>query len=143
MSHSLIVVLNNSEYDCDQIFEEMESSGNRVDYVIESQSDFKEDFAWCKECVSGIGIVMNESDSTLNLVSPEHFWSSMKSDVISLLDEPNFAYSRYKLTNRVTMKHDLWIYLNGELLTLPYFVELYTNEFTHTFTVTKLLDYHF
>lgn len=36
MSHSRILVLDNSNYDCDQIFEEMQSYGNGVDYVDDS-----------------------------------------------------------------------------------------------------------
>ena len=39
--HSRILVLNDSNYDVDNVFEEMQSYGNGVDYVTESESEIR------------------------------------------------------------------------------------------------------
>ena len=46
MSHSRILVLDNSNYNCDQIFEEMQSYGNGANYVDDSTDTLDQDCEW-------------------------------------------------------------------------------------------------
>lgn len=139
MSHSRIVVLDNSEYDLDEVFESMRSYGNGVDYVTESDSDFDGDFEWFMDYSSDLGFTC--LDGKFKIADSNRFWNEMEKDIRNFLDKGINVY-RWNIEDRVKMKNTFWIWVDGELFTLPYFVEFYGDK-NRDFKITKFLDYHF
>lgn len=139
MSHSRIVVLDNSGYDLDDVFESMQSYGNGVDYVTESDCDFKDDFDWFMKYVFDLGFTCK--DGKFRIADPKRFWDKMEEDIKKFLDKGTNVY-RWNIEDRVGMKRSFWIWVDGDLFTLPYFVEFYGDK-NRDFKITKFLDYHF
>lgn len=138
MSHSRIVILDNSEYDLDDVFELMQSYGNGVDYVTESDSDFKDDYNWFMDYAFDLGFT--DKDGKFKIADPNRFWNEMEKDIRNFLDKGINVY-RWDIEDRVGMKRSFWIWVDGDLFTLPYFVEFYGDK-NRDFKITKFLDYH-
>lgn len=142
MTHSRIVVLDDSNYDLDELYEEMKSYGNGVDYVSELNEfwdeDFEKNFKWFSQ-FSGFNCDMENKTFT---VSPFDFWNKMTEDVRQMMGDLISKENRFRLESRISMKRMFWILYNGELFTLPYFVECHGDE-NETYKVTKFLYYHF
>lgn len=140
--HSRILVLNDSDYDCDKIFEEMSSYGNGVDYVTESESEFKEDMKWFLEFAAHLGIQARTANNEFAVISREGFWNTMTKTVQQIIEDDYGidASNRFEIEQQVSMKHSFWFYLDGELFTFPYFMEYCKGK---VFKVSKFLDYHY
>lgn len=142
--HSRILVLNDSEYDCDSVFEEMSTYGNGVDYVQESPDSFEGDFNWFMSSAVEWGFVANTTGNEFKIEDESYFYDSMEEYIRDLLDDGGLrGLNRFKIEDRCGMKHDFWIYYDGVLYTLPYFVEEYGKEKDRMWKVTKFLDYHY
>ena len=139
MSHSRIVVLNNSRYDTDDIFERMQSYGNGVDYVTESDSDFGEDFEWFMSYVFDLGFTCLKG--RFKIADSNRFWSEMEKDIKNLL-AGGIENNRFEIEDRLGMKRSFWIWVDGDLFTLPYFVKDYGDK-NQDFKISGFLDYHF
>ena len=142
--HSRILVLNDSNYDVDEVFEEMSSYGNGVDYVCESESPYEEDYDWAMSYLTELGFISNVSKNEFIIHDESFFWDSMEQDIRDLLDDGGVRdLNRYKIEDRAGMKHSFWIYYDGILYTLPYFVQEYGKKRDRMWRVTKFLDYHY
>lgn len=147
MSHSRILVLNNSNYDCDQIFDEMQSYGNGVDYVDDDIETTREDFDWFMDYASSMGFTrccdMN-STMKFKIFSIKAFWDKMTRDIKQIMEDDDGVTerNRFEIEDRLAMKRGFWIYIDEELYTLPYFIEVYGKMVDKEFEVTKMLDYH-
>lgn len=144
MSHSRILVLDNSEYDCDKIFEEMQSYGNGVDYVDDGIDTLDEDAEWFLNYTSCMGFSRSSEKNKFKISSATAFWDNMTEYVQQLLEDDGGVTerNRFKLEDRLGMKREFWIYIDGELYTLPYFVKVYGKIPNKEFEITKTLDYH-
>ena len=146
MSHSRILVLDNSNYDCDQIFEEMQSYGNGVDYVDDSIDRLDQDVKWFLKYTSNMGFSSSSKDKhKFKITSVSAFWGSMTKDIQQILEDDGGVneLNRFELEDRLNMKCGFWIVCDGELYTLPYFVRIYGKMKDKEFEITKTLDYHF
>lgn len=145
MSHSRILVLNNSNYDCDQIFEEMQSYGNGVDYVDDSIDTLDQDCEWFLNYASCMGFSSDSQDKhKFKISSVIAFWGNMTKDVQQILEDDGGVteLNRFELEDRLGMKRGFWILIDEELYTLPYFVRTYGKMTGKKFEITKTLDYH-
>lgn len=143
MSHSRILVLNNSEFDVDAMFEEMQSYGNCVDYIDDSIELKQEDFDWFMNYVKNMGFTKGSEDMSFKIESVEDFWQSMTKDIQRIMEDDGGVngMNRFKLEDRLGMKRGFWIFIDGELYTLPYFIRYY-GKVKDEFKVTSILDYH-
>lgn len=137
--HSRIMVLSENRVFTDSIFEEMETYGNGVDYVTHSESSYESDFSWFASFFSEMGFKPNQNRDGFS-IDPDMFWKKMDEDVRDLLKD-GISKNRYMIEDRVGMKHSFWIFYNGELWTLPHFVELACKDRAE-FKIHKFLDYH-
>lgn len=139
--HSRILVLNDSNYDVDKVFEEMQSYGNGVDYVNESKSDFNEDMKWFLNFASYYGIQAKTVYNEFDVVSRDAFWNRLTKEVQQIMEDDGgiTPRNRFEIEYKLSMKHGFWFYLDGELFTFPYFMEYCKGK---TFKVTTFLDYH-
>lgn len=137
--HSRILVLDEGRIDLDSVFEEMETYGNGVDYVTHSETKYEYDFAWFISFASEMGFESNKNQHGFK-VDSDKFWQKMDEDVRDLLNDGTIK-NRYRIEDRVGMKHSFWIYYMGELWTLPHFVELACKD-KPEFKVNSFLDYH-
>lgn len=145
MSHSRILVLNNSNYDCDQIFEEMQSYGNGVDYVDDSIDTLDQDCEWFLNYASCMGFSStNKDEHKFKISSVSAFWGNMTKDVQQILEDDGGIneLNHFELEDRLNMKRGFWILIDEELYTLPYFVGTYGKMAGKEFEITKTLDYH-
>ena len=145
MSHSRILVLDNSNYNCDQIFEEMQSYGNGVDYVDDSTDTLDQDCEWFLNYASCMGFSSTSEDNhKFKISSVKNFWGNMTKDVQQILEDDGGVseLNRFELEDRLGMKRGFWILIDGELYTLPYFVRIYGKMKDKEFEITKTLDYH-
>lgn len=145
MSHSRILVLNNSDYDCEQIFEEMQSYGNGVDYIDDSIDTLDQDCEWFLNYASRMGFCGDSQDKhKFKISSVIAFWGNMTKDVQQILEDDGGVteLNRFELEDRLGMKRGFWILIDGELYTLPYFVRTYGKMIGKKFEITKTLDYH-
>lgn len=141
--HSRILVLDKEMPDVDRVFEEMSSYGNGVDYVQESQSAYEEDYDWFMEFATKLGFIANTDKNGFKIYDKSFFYESMEQDIRDLLDNNGvMGLNRFKIEDRCGMKHDFWIYYQGELWTLPYFMESFGDN-KRMFLITGFLDYHF
>lgn len=144
MSHSRILVLNNSDYDVDSMLEEMRSYGNGVDYIDDNIKTSKEDFDWFMDYVSDMGFIRSsEEELKFRIESADTFWSKMTEDVKQIMERDGGinAFNKYNIESRISMKEGFWIQVDECLYTLPFFVKFY-GSLEKVFTVTKILDYH-
>jgi hypothetical protein len=147
MSHSRILVIDNSEYDVDEMFEEMQSYGNGVDYIDDTIETKQEDFDWFMNYVSSMGFGrccdMN-STMKFKIFSINAFWDKMTRDIKQIMEDDDGVteMNRFELEDRLGMKRGFWIHIDGELYTLPYFMRTYGKMTGKEFEVTKILDYH-
>ena len=146
MSHSRIIVLENSnqletEIDFDSLLEEMQSYGNGVDYIQLSPSTFESDYEWVMNYLSGLGFEKTKDEKGFKIQNSDDFWFDMEKDIKEYL-EMGIKENRWKLEDRASMKRGFWIYYDGMLYTLPYFMELEVKE-RNEFRIEKFLDYHF
>ena len=103
MSHSRILVLDNSNYDCDQIFEEMQSYGNGVDYVDDSIDTLDQDCEWFLNYGSCMGVSsMNEDNHKFKISSVKNFWDNMTKDIQQILEDDGGVseLNRFELEDR-------------------------------------------
>lgn len=145
--HSRIVILDNEpELDLDSVFEEMLSYGNGVDYVCNSGDPFDEDYRWFMNYVEDFGFEKVEYKSKgFKIADESKFWNAMQRDVEKLLED-GMKESRFRIYDRTGMKNTFWIYYEGQLWTLPYFVEFNTRNGTgkkNEFKIYEFLDYHY
>ena len=138
--HSRILVLDD-EYDCDYICEQMESYGNGVDYVQESPSTFESDFEWFMNNAKDWGFE-KISENEFKIVNEDALWFEMENEIKKCLED-GVKENHWRIEDRVTMKHGFWIYVNGELHTLPYFMESLKYQKSNSFKIKTFLDYHF
>lgn len=143
MSHSRILVLNNAEFDVDEMFEEMQSYGNDVDYIDDSIELKQEDFDWFMNYVKNMGFTKGSEDMSFKVESVEDFWQSMTKDIQRILEDDGGVngMNRFELEDRLNIKRGFWIFIDGELYTLPYFIRCY-GKVKYEFTVTAILDCH-
>lgn len=145
MSHSRILVLNNSNYDYDKIFEEMQSYGNGVDYVDDNIDTLDQDCEWFLNYASCMGFCRNSQNKhKFKISSVIAFWGNMTKDIQQILEDDGGVteLNRFELEDRLSMKRGFWILIDGELYTLPYFVKTYGKMTGKEFEITKTLDYH-
>ena len=147
MSHSRILVLDNSKYDVDSMFEEMQSYGNGVDYIDEDIETKQEDFDWFMNYVSSMGFGRccdKNSTMKFKIFSISAFWDKMTRDIKQIMEDDDGVteMNRFEIEDRLGMKRGFWIYIDGELWTLPYFIRTYGKMTGKEFEVTKILDYH-
>lgn len=138
--HSRVVVLDNTpELDLDSVFEEMQSYGNSVDYIQESQDPFDEDYKWFMNYVEDFGF--EKVGKGFKIADESKFWNAMQRDVEKLLED-GMRLGRFRIEDRVGMKRTFWLYYEGQLWTLPYFMEYGKGE-KNEFKIYKFLDYHY
>ena len=144
MSHSRILVIDNSEYDVDEMFEEMQSYGNGVDYIDDSIETKQEDFDWFMNYASSMGFGRCTKGMKFKIVSITEFWGKMTKDIQQIMEDDGGVteMNRFELEDRLAMKRGFWIHIDGELYTLPYFIRTYGKMTGKEFKVTKILDYH-
>ena len=144
MSHSRILVLDyEPELDLDSVFEEMSSYGNGVDYIQDSPESFDEDYNWFFNFVEDMGFVKTEKGFKID--DESDFWYCMEHDVRTLL-ETGMRMSWFSIEDRTGMKNSFWFYYDGQLWTLPHFVEFNARNGTgkkNEFKIYKFLDYHY
>ena len=107
MSHSRILVLDNSNYDCDQIFEEMQSYGNGVDYVDDSTDTLDQDCEWFLNYASCMGFSSTSEDNhKFKISSVKNFWDNMTKDIQQILEDDGGVteLNRFELEDRLGMK---------------------------------------
>ena len=140
MSHSRILVLEGNRFyiNCDDIFDTMQSYGNGVDYVTESESKYENDLDWFIKYAEDLGITQIEKGFKIDSICT--FWTEMHEDVLRLLED-GLPTCHWQLVERLRMVHGFWIYYQDSLWTLPHFMEQVKDG--DTFTVKKFLDYHF
>ena len=148
MSHSRIAVLTYSaeeqEVNTDEILEEMETYGNQVDYVAGSPSSFESDYDWFMNIAKKWGFVPTEDKKGFIIEDKNLFWSKMTKDIQQILEDDGGVTdrNRFKLEDRLVMKRGFWIWYDGSLYTLPYFIE-YLGNTPAEFKIQEFLDYHF
>lgn len=144
MSHSRILVIDNSEYDLEDMFEEMRSYGNGVDYINDTIETKQVDFDWFMNYVRSMGFVEGSEPMSFKVAFPQDFWNRMREDIDELIKREGGINekNRFEFEDRLGMKRGFWIYIDGALCTLAYFIEFYGNKPEKEFKVTKILDYH-
>lgn len=143
--HSRILVLNDSDYDCERIYEDMSTYGNSVDYVCESEASYESDYKWVMAYLRDMGFFYTKNEDGFVIESIENFWDKMTKDVNKILTENMGRIAkenRWFIEDRVAMKHEFWIWYDNGLWTLPYFME-YVAKQGEEYKITKFLDYHF
>lgn len=140
MSHSRILVLDSNHYkiDCDDIFELMQTYGNGVDSVTESDSSYESDLNWFKNWAEDYGIEVKGKKFTIK--DESLFYDKMQEQVLDGLGDIR-GNGRWKATEALRMVHGFWVYHKDSLLTLPYFMEEIKEG--DTFKVKSFLDYHY
>lgn len=140
MSHSRILVLDSNHYkiDCDDIFELMQTYGNGVDYVTESDSSYESDLNWFKKWAEDYGIEVEGKNIIIK--DKGTFYDKMQEQVLAGLGDIS-GIGRWKATEALRMVHGFWVYHKDSLLTLPYFMEEIKEG--DTFKVKSFLDYHY
>jgi len=136
--HSRILVLNDSNYDCNEIAEIM---GYNADYVCESESEYDEDYDWFMAFASELGFTPLTKGFQFCKGSVETFYQVMENRVKDLL--PISPSTHYRIESLITMKHGFYIWYNNELFTLPEFMNFHGYEIGKKFTITRFLDYHY
>lgn len=145
MSHSRIMVLEDNiecelnDLDLDEIYEEMQSYGNGVDYVQLSPSTFESDYEWVMNYLSALGFEKTKDEKGFKIQNSDDFWFDMEKDIKEYL-EMGIKENRWKLEDRASMKRGFWIYYEGILYTLPYFMEQAKDG--EEFKIKGFLDYH-
>lgn len=143
--HSRILVLDNSDYDCDELFEEMQSYGNGVDYIDDSIDTLDQDIEWFLNYASCMGFSRSSTEKNkFEISSVTAFWGNMTKDIQQILEDDDGVTeaNRFELEDRLGMKRGFWILIDGELYTLPYFIYTYGRIPGKEFEITKTLDYH-
>lgn len=139
MSHSRILVLdNNRNVDCDEIFEEMQTYGNSVDYVTEPSSVYADDLEWFLRWAEDYGMI--PTDGGFEIEDKEAFYVQMRDTIEANLDDLQ-GLGRWKIADAVRMTQGFWVYHDDTLDTFPYFMEQVKNG--DKFKIKSFLDYHF
>lgn len=118
-----ILVLDKGETDLDSIFEEMQRYNNAY-HVDESDNLFEEDFDGFMSDVRGQGFDSNPNKDGFIVSSVNEFWSVMKDDVKTLLENYSFVQNKWEIVNRITMEYGHWVYYDGTVMTLSDFVDI-------------------
>lgn len=102
MSHSRILVLDNNRYkiDCDDIFELMQTYGNGVDYVTESDSSYESDLNWFKNWAEDYGIEVEGKNFTIK--DKSIFYDKMQEQVLAGLEDIR-GMGRWKATEALLL----------------------------------------
>lgn len=146
MSHSRIIVIENpnqseTEIDFDSLLEEMQSYGNGADYIQPSPSTFESDYKWVMSYLTELGFEETKNKKGFKILNSNAFWDEMENEIKKCLED-GIKENHWKIEDRVTMKHGFWIYVDGLLHTLPYFMESLKYQDSNSFRIEKFLDYH-
>lgn len=141
MSHSRILIIEEDiDVDVDNVFEEMQSYGNGVDYVTESE-DLNEDIQWFHDYLKAEDIGLAPTERGFKVINRDKFYEVMREKVMEELNKPLDDYLwRFRAVDALDMKHGFWFYTDC-LLTLPYLMESVENG--QEFVIHASLDYHF